>query len=412
MVSDQQGAFATERLAAARRTRWGAVDQALSSLTNFALGVLIARQVSTTQLGAFALAYAGYVFAVGLARGGILSPLLVRFSDAPPAAQREATKCATGMSVVAGFGAALVSFAVAVAVGGSSAATLAVLGLCLPGLLLQDAWRFVFFTRGRPALAAANDTCWAVTQLLFVSAVFIMSSPSTATLVAAWGAAGTVAAIIGIAQARVFPRVSRTGVWIKSQRDLGWRFAAEFVATGASPQVVVLLLGAIAGLAAVGAFRGAQILMSPTNLVFAGAPLIAIPEGARLLSRSRRRLRAYVRGVSGVVTLLTAGWCVAVLLIPTSAGHALLGLTWEPGRALLPALIVLNLAGAAITGAVVGLRVTGAARTSIRVRAVQSALMLMLGGIGAVAAGAEGAAWGMAIAASFCVVLWWRSFRA
>jgi len=379
-------------------------------LTNFALGVLIARQVSTTELGAFALAYAGYVFAVGLARGGILSPLLVRFSDAEPSAQREATKSATGVSVVAGASGALISFAAAAVVGKTSAATLVALGLALPGLLLQDAWRFVFFTQARPTLAAANDACWAAAQVVFVGGAFILSSPSTAMLVGAWGAAGTVAALIGVLQARLVPRVSRTMVWIKRHRDLGWRFATEYIATVASPQVVILLLGAVAGLAAVGAFRGAQILMSPTNLLFAAAPLIAIPEGARLVTRSRRRLRRYVRRVSAGVTLLTAGWCVTVLVLPPSVGSSLLGATWDPARELLPPLIVLNLAGAIITGAVVGLRATADARTSVRVRVFQSALMVILGAIGALAAGAAGAAWGMALAASVCVAVWWRRF--
>ena len=39
------------------------------------------------------------------------------------------------------------------------------LGLTLPGLLLQDSWRYAFFALGRGSQALLNDTVWAVSML-------------------------------------------------------------------------------------------------------------------------------------------------------------------------------------------------------------------------------------------------------
>ena len=51
-----------------RRLGWGLADQSLSSLTNFALAVLVARQVSTAGLGAFGLAFTTYTITLGATR--------------------------------------------------------------------------------------------------------------------------------------------------------------------------------------------------------------------------------------------------------------------------------------------------------------------------------------------------------
>ena len=48
----------------ARRAGWGVADQALSSLTNFAVGVFVARQLGPTEFGAFSLAFATYLLAL------------------------------------------------------------------------------------------------------------------------------------------------------------------------------------------------------------------------------------------------------------------------------------------------------------------------------------------------------------
>ena len=67
-------------LATVRRVGWGVGDQALSSLTNFFMGILVARTVSPDDFGAFSLAFGAYVLALVVSRGLTGEPLVVRHS--------------------------------------------------------------------------------------------------------------------------------------------------------------------------------------------------------------------------------------------------------------------------------------------------------------------------------------------
>src|SRR5215468_11023047 len=64
----------------ARRLGWGVVDQGVSSLTNFAVTLYVARTLGATQFGAFSLAYVTYSFVLNASRGLATDPLMVRFS--------------------------------------------------------------------------------------------------------------------------------------------------------------------------------------------------------------------------------------------------------------------------------------------------------------------------------------------
>src|SRR5262245_53463222 len=67
---------------------WGLADQALSSLTNFALGVLAARSLPAEAFGAFSVSFTGYLLASAIGRGLVSQPLTVRYSRASPSEWR------------------------------------------------------------------------------------------------------------------------------------------------------------------------------------------------------------------------------------------------------------------------------------------------------------------------------------
>src|SRR5215475_12250426 len=76
--------------ALAGRLSWGLADQAVSSMTNFAVGIYIARTLGLIAFGTFSLAWVTYAVAVNLSRGLATDPLLVRFSGVPVARWRAA----------------------------------------------------------------------------------------------------------------------------------------------------------------------------------------------------------------------------------------------------------------------------------------------------------------------------------
>ncbi len=149
-----------------RRLGWGVADQALSSLTNFALAVLVARTVSTSSLGAFGLAFATYTITLGATRALCSEPLTVRYSATGEREWRDGASAATGVALVLGVVAGLLCIAAAFLFGGTLRPSLIVLGIGMPGLIVQDTWRNAFFCHLRGAYAFVNDLAWAVAQVV------------------------------------------------------------------------------------------------------------------------------------------------------------------------------------------------------------------------------------------------------
>lgn len=114
------------------RAGWGVADQALSSLTNFAVGIYVARSLGTSGLGAFSLAFATYLIALNASRGLATDPLVVRYSGTEPALWRRAVASSTGVATAVGAGAA--SVAAGMLLSGSTGAAFVALGVMLPGL--------------------------------------------------------------------------------------------------------------------------------------------------------------------------------------------------------------------------------------------------------------------------------------
>ena len=63
-----------------RRLGWGVADQVVSSISNFVLGIVVARSLGAEGFGSFSLAFITYAFILSGSRGLSTAPLLVRFS--------------------------------------------------------------------------------------------------------------------------------------------------------------------------------------------------------------------------------------------------------------------------------------------------------------------------------------------
>lgn len=390
-----------------RRLGWGAADQAVSSLTNFALAVLVARSVGPRSFGAFALVMSAYALALGAARAVVGEPLGIRHSSSSVTRSRSLIADATGAALLLGAlcGAALLPVSAVVPDG--LRLPFLVLAVALPGLVLQDAWRYVFVAAGEPRRAFVNDVVWAVAQLGTIGWLVGTGDPGEVALLAVWGASATVAALVGCRQARVVPRPAGAGRWLRRHRDLWPRLGMEFGAMTGAWQLVMFLAGAVAGLVALGSIRAAQTLFGPLNLAFLTVPLVAVPE----LSRQRAK-GGSVLGASAVVggglCLLALAGGVLLAAMPVGLGRDLLGSSFESGHALLLPMTLLLASTGVNIGAIVGLRCMGAADRSLRTRLVTAPVLVVSGAVGAVVGGAFGAAAALALANWFAAVLWWR----
>ena len=395
-----------------RKLSWGLSDQALSSGTNFALSALIARSVSPAEFGLYSIAFAIYLIALNVSNGLTNDPLTVRFSHVGSHRQHVAISAAGGAALVIGVVFGVGCLAAATLLSGPAQLTLLALGIGLPGLLLQDAWRHAFFIADRGRDAFINDLYWTLIQVSAYAGLILSGNATLLNLMLAWGLAATAAAALGAYQLRLLPGVSLTWLWLRTQRDLAVRYLAEDLTLPGAGALQAWGLGAFGGLTAVGAFRGAELLvLGPMNVAFRGLQLIAQPEASRVLRQSVHRLARSAFVYGGARTLIALAWGGLVLLVPSSVGTALMGEVWLVAH---PLLLPLTMSTALIGltgGAEMGLRALGAAKRSLRARLVTAALTVAGVAGGAMVGGGLGAAWGYAIANTLAWVHWRHELR-
>src|SRR5215212_5768949 len=138
---------------AMRRLGWGVADQGISSVSNFALGLFVARSFGASSFGAFALAYITYTVIINASRGLATDPLLVRYSGDASDRWRSATSAATGTALAVGVAAGVLCVVAGLLLPDSVGPVFVALGVGLPGLTLQDSWRFAFFACRRGSSA-------------------------------------------------------------------------------------------------------------------------------------------------------------------------------------------------------------------------------------------------------------------
>lgn len=392
----------------AGRFGWGLADQGMCSLSNAAVSFYVARELGAIQFGAYSLAYVTYSFALNASRGLATDPLVVRFSHTDTMTWRRAVARSTGTALMTGLATGVCALLAALALSGTPRLAFIALGLTLPGLLLQDSWRYSFFAIGRGGMAFLNDTVWTVLLIPPILVLRFTHHDTVLWFLLAWGAAATAAACFGPLQARVIPRPSAAWGWVSEHRDLGLRYLMENTSNSGAGQLRIYGVGAIAGLAAVGYVQGASLLMGPFLVVFMGISLVTVPEASRILRRSPRYLRLYCIVLGAALSVLALVWGIAlVIALPRGLGYLLLGSLWKPASALVPALTI-SVMGACITvGATAGLHALGAARRSLRAMVLASLVYLTCGLIGAYADGATGTVRGAALATWIGAGLWW-----
>ncbi|GAA4657887.1 hypothetical protein [Kineococcus glutinatus] len=391
------------------RAVWNLADQVVCSVNNALLAFVVANAFpdDASQFGAFSIAFTVFSIVVGLSRALATTPVSIKFAGEAPAVFRPAATAALGTAVALGAAAGVVSAVVGSLLGGALGTALVAFGVVLPGLLLQDSWRQVFFALQRPAAAALMDVTFAVLQVGALVVLLRGEHPTVVPFVLAWGGSALLASVLGMVQLRLLPRLQDSGRWVRDQWELTRYLVPEFVVLQAGAQLAVLVVAAIGSQADAGYLRAANILTGPATIMATGLMSYAIPE------LSRRRDGLGVRGwrlaalpVSGAVLLTGLAWGVLVLLLPDAAGRFLLEDVWEGASGVLLPIIV-GQAGAALSvGPAAVLYGMERAAVTFRIHVVYAVLVLVLSAGGAVLGGAVGAAWGGAIAFWVVVPSW------
>lgn len=426
---------------------WGFADQAMSSLSNFGVGLVAARASTSEEFGAFSIAFATSVLGVGISRALVAEVYSVRFSGGSttfsaasgldpdsgpgPDALGEIIEVENELQAVENGGAAsafaeddggarypqatgtlglclllglLAGCACAGAslfVGGSLSTALMVLAVGMPFLVVQDVGRYICITRRDAFGATISDTVWVVS---FAVAVAVLTTarggfPTASYALGAWVFGAACAAAVGFARLHALPRLSHgIAFWRRIWRQ-SMRYFVDWMSFGASIQLAYYLLGFTAGLAVVGELRAAMLLAGPLNIVLMGAVMLLVPEVTRYRRRTGSRLFRVTALVTAALAVVVVLWIGFVSLLPDSLIQKFLGDAATSAVPLLPYVLLSLLTTVLAQGPLGSLRATGDVRRGTMASLPTAPFYLCGMAIGAgIFGGAEGALIGGSVA--------------
>jgi hypothetical protein len=115
-----------------------------------------ARLGSIAEFGGFSLALTVYILLLWVARSLVDEPFMVRLTAASDEDQARAGRDAVGVAIALGAIGGALMVAVGVWAGTRWAPVVALMGLFMPALLAQDAYRYILLAADRPRSASAN----------------------------------------------------------------------------------------------------------------------------------------------------------------------------------------------------------------------------------------------------------------
>lgn len=391
------------------KSRWGALDQTISSATNLVPTVLLARALGGREFSAFAAISVTSALAIGFARALLSEPFLIR-AAAVRTGDRRLIRSVYWSAI--GVGLAIAGACVLASLVATSdvlRAALLAYSFVVTGVIVQDVSRYLLFASFRPRDACLNDLAW----LGFMLVGFSLWAVTGHTLsvpagILIWGVTGGLAAFAAVLQLGGNGWVS-PGWLMRTNGRLGAHLAAQFILFSGASQVALYLLGAVANLEAIGAVRATQLLLvGPVNIFFMGSYLTLLPEGVgtdfAMFRATMLRMSATLSAVAAVTTLI-------LLAVPSSVGEALLGDTWKSARPLIiPYGLYMVTVGVA-TGPSAGLAALEQARTLLLVRLGPLPLTLLAPLAGAALWGSGGFVYALALTGVPSAIVWWIAFN-
>jgi O-antigen/teichoic acid export membrane protein len=391
------------------------IDQGLSSLSNFAVGVVIARVVGASGLGGFALAYAGWLILAALDRSLITDPMAID-GDVRTKRIRGPVEQGLAAELLMGIGGGVILAAIggALCLLNAEAFGIAMLALAawLPMLAAQDYWRWIGFLTRHPGRSLANDVVFNCAMAVALGIVFLTHVHSIAAVVGAWGLGATAGAIFGLRQYRVRPIISGGLALIRHRWSFSKWLAANSLVTSAGNQAYVVIEGIFLGAAGLGGLNAAAALVwGPVGVLIQAGGSLGLPEAGRAYAD-----KGWVglRRVANIVTLagfLSVGLWVAVIF---GWGQFLLSEVYGPSFAHLQVTAIICAIGLCwsplLLGPVLVLKTTRNTRPLFRVQVF--VLFVSLGSVAVLSAlyGVNGAA-GALIVTGVANVLLLRWFQ-
>lgn len=337
-------------------------DQALSSVSNLLVVVLVARAVSPRAFGYFVLGYAVLTVTLGLTRAYFGTRITL--ADDQRAARRLTAALVAGLMVLSPVVAVAVFGASMVATSGQAPLVCAVIAVATPVVCVQDVLRFGASAGGRPWAALLSDAAWIVGMAVPFVLGLELDAAAALTL---WAGSAAVALAVALVAFRERPLLRAGLAEVRRREVVGASLLVGAVLTSCASLLTLYVVARVLDPAAAGSLRGASTAMGPVNVLLAFLVLGVTPVLAR---RDRGSDHRFCWQVGGTAVALVLAWGAVLLLAPRALGEAAFGSSWDGVRSVL-ALTVTEYVWVAVgAAAVMGLKVRRRAADLVRSRIV------------------------------------------
>jgi O-antigen/teichoic acid export membrane protein len=402
------------RGSAPRRTAVTVVDQCLSSGSNFAVGIVVARIAGPAGLGAYSIAYAVWLVVAASHRSVITDPMAIENDGR----QTDSTaRLQTGLAAEIALGtvlAGLIALASLAVIGfGQRDVGIALLALApfVPFLLVQDYWRWAGFMQAKPGRSLANDTMFNCVQAAALVIVIVGGVRSTPAVIAAWGLGAIAGSFYGLRQFSVRIQTHGGYAMVASRWHMSKWLLATDMSTWGRTQAYPLIAAPFIGSVGLGGLKAAQSLVSgPTNVLVQAGGSVGLPEASHGFEHDGwPKLQQVARWLT-LLSVLTVGM---VAIIVFAAGGRLMG--WIYGSefvqyASTAKIVSLSwLVGTLAGGSVLILKVTKHTRELFNIGLVALAVLFVSIVVLSAPFGVNGTAWAMVVMAVVSVTMQLRA---
>lgn len=384
---------------------WAVLDQGLFALSNFVLNVFLARWLSPSEYGAFAVAYTVFLLLGTLHTAVLTEPMLV-FGPGKYKQRLRAYLAVLlrghwvfGSLVGTLFGlAGLVLWRI----GDNSTLTPAMFGLAIasPFILFQWLMRRACYVNTRPRLAAGAGALYMGVMAAGVYTLFLFGWLAAATGLLVMAVASLISGAWLVHMLRMDGTTGNFAGIVRESLADHWTYGRWAVGAAAlswaSGNILTLVLPAFAGLDAVGTLRAAFNLIMPILQVLAALGVVVLPVLVR--ARTRGRLWPIARLVLAGYVVVATSYGVALASFAVPLSRLVYGTEIPSLTAYVVVLAVLPTTAALVSVAGGALRALENPRAVFSAYLVSTCLSATVGTWMVYAYGALGAAIGMVIA--------------
>ena len=268
---------------------WGIADQALLSLTNLVVGLLLARELPPAAFGLFVIAFAVILAGGSVQVSLVTDPLLILGATRKRPDQSRYFASLLWLQVIVSLAVAacivLVAEATRFMTGSASAlsSALTAAAAVIVSVQMQGFFRAVLFCRLRAAPVFWNDLIYCVLRLAAVGILIRLERLSVSTALLAGGAAASIAAIAAVPACRDL--LLSSAQRMRTTWRAHWSYGRWLLATSAafwfSGQAPALVASAFLSPVAAAVLKACQYFVSPLNVAFTGLDGVLAPRISR-----------------------------------------------------------------------------------------------------------------------------------